>query len=127
MANSKNELTQVQALEMAILTLETVCNNAVEGEGDRLDEVIAKLDAMKTAIENKNAKRKAKAKEMTEEEIAQFEAVKEVVADGKKRTVTEILSEAKLEISTSKGTQYIKAVDGIKNVKEGKKSLYFVE
>lgn len=115
MANTKNEMTQIKALEVVI----------AEDNG-RAEDVQAKLVEVYNALIKKKENRKPKAQ--TEADTVLIGAIADVLADGKQRTVSEIITELDTEdyVSTSKVTALLKKVEGVQNTKDGKKSLYFI-
>ena len=111
----KNELTQIKALEMVIAE-----------ENGRADDVQAKLVEVYNALVKKKENRKPKAQ--SEADIALMGTIADVLAGGEKLTVSEIIAKANFDeyVSCSKVTALLKKVEGVQNIKEGKKSLYFI-
>ena len=111
----KNELTQIKALEMVI----------AEDNG-RADDVQAKLVEVYNALVKKKENRKPK--EVSEQDTANIALIKSVLESGEKLTVSEIIAKANFAdyVSCSKATALLKKVEGVQNIKEGKKSLYFI-
>lgn len=114
MAN-KNELTQIKALEMVI----------AEDNG-RAEDVQAKLVEVYNALVKKKENRKPK--EVAEADVANMAKIKATLEANGKLTVSEIIGKTNFEetLSTSKVTALLKKIEGVQNVKEGKKSLYFI-
>lgn len=115
----KNELTQIKALEVVIAE--------AEAEDNGRDEAVqAKLVEVYNALVKKKENRKPKAQ--SEADTALIGAIAGVLADGEKRTVSEIIANLNSEdyVSTSKVTALLKKVEGVQNTKKGKKSLYFI-
>lgn len=114
----KNELTQIKALEIVI----------AEDNG-RAEDVQAKLVEVYNALIKKKENRKPK--KVAEADVADMATIKDTLAENGKLTVTEIIAKAvrpfeNETISTSKVTALLKKIEGVENMKEGKKSLYFV-
>ena len=118
MAN-KNEMTQIKALEIVI----------AEDNG-RAEDVQKKLVEVYNALIKKKENRKPK--EVSEQDpnrTANIALIEGVLAGGEKLTVSEIIAKANFAdyVSCSKATALLKKIDGVKNIKEGKKSLYYID
>jgi len=118
MATTKNELTQIKALEVVI----------AEDNG-RAEDVQAKLVEVYNALVKKKENRKPK--KASEADSADMATIKATLEKNGKLTVSEIIAKAETpfateNISTSKVTALLKKIEGVQNAKEGKKSLYFL-
>ena len=118
MATTKNELTQIKALEVVI----------AEDNG-RAEDVQAKLVEVYNALVKKKENRKPK--KASEADSADMATIKATLEKNGKLTVSEIIAKAEApfateNISTSKVTALLKKIEGVQNTKEGKKSLYFL-
>lgn len=111
----KNELTQIKALEMVI----------AEDNG-RAEDVQAKLVEVYNALVKKKENRKPK--KVAEEDVVNMAKIKATLEANGKLTVSEIIGKADFDevLSTSKVTALLKKIEGVQNIKDGKKSLYFL-
>lgn len=124
MATTKNEMTQIKAMEIIVGLIN-------EGKVEVAEDVKAKANEVLVALQKKKDNKKKKVAEI---DVTNVTLIKDYLVNlGKGATIGEIINGAGLvdtegmPLSTSKTTSLVKNVEGIQNKKEGKKSLYFVE
>lgn len=122
MATTKNDLTQIKALEIVI------AEGKVENS-TRPADVQAKLEEVYNALVKKKENRKPK--KVSEADMVDMATIKATLEKNGKLTVSEIIAKTEApfateNISTSKVTALLKKIEGVQNAKEGKKSLYFL-
>ena len=114
----KNELTQIKAMEIV------VAEGKAEGS-TRPADVQAKLEEVLTALVKKKENRKPK--EVSEEDKAYTEVIKETLANADKpMAIADIIAKSDFgtTLSSSKVTALVKKIDGIVVTADKKKNLY---
>ena len=118
MATTKNELTQIKALEMV------VAEGKVEGS-TRPADVQAKLEEVLTALIKKKENRKPKAQ--SEEDKAYTDLIIETLENAEKGlTIGEIIANTNFgtTLSSSKVTALVKKIDGVVVTTDKRKNFY---
>ena len=118
MATTKNELTQIKALEMV------VAEGKAEGSS-RPADVQAKLEEVLTALIKKKENRKPKAQ--SEEDKAYTDLIVETLENAEKGlTIGEIIANTNFgtTLSSSKVTALVKKIDGVKVDTDKRKNFY---
>lgn len=118
MATTKNELTQIKALEMV------VAEGKVEGSS-RPADVQAKLEEVLTALIKKKENRKPKAQ--SEEDKAYTDLIVETLENAEKGlTIGEIIANTNFgtTLSSSKVTALVKKIDGVVVTTDKRKNFY---
>lgn len=118
MATTKNELTQIKALEMV------VAEGKVEGS-TRPADVQAKLEEVLTALIKKKENRKPKAQ--SEEDKIYTDLIVETLENAEKGlTIGEIIANTNFgtTLSSSKVTALVKKIDGVVVTTDKRKNFY---
>lgn len=114
-----------KALEIAI----SIMNGEYTPTEEEKACIVDHLTKQKATIDKKNSGESKADKEKAQADEILINAFAETMADGVKRTVTEIIKASNVEISTSKGTSILKALAermNVQNAKNGKRSEYWV-